>query len=368
LTVRRFIVNNSASFKAWVSGVTYRYRLEGVDEEWRTTQEGRVEYPGLRRGDYLFEVEAIDRDLNRSQQPATVKVHVHFAYGRIAASVGIGMAVLLIALQAGRLVQRDRRLRAANETLQQQTSDLEQSNRDLQNTQSQLIQAEKMATIGLLAGGVAHEINNPLQILLDGARRILRFPADFERHQQSAGLMEQAAQRCSTVVQNLLNYTRKSGDEAEQVDLDEVLRSTVSLLQHNLQQANIHLQVKEGGPPALTGNFNELCTVVTNLVINARDAVLLNPREGVQATIEIATSATSDGAELVVSDNGPGIPEVVRERIFDPFYTTKEVGAGTGLGLSIVQGIVERHGGEIGLASSADGTTFIVRLPISPPG
>jgi two-component system NtrC family sensor kinase len=120
----------------------------------------------------------------------------------------------------------------------------------------------------------------------------------------------------------------------------------------------------------LTGNFNELCTVVTNLVMNARDATLaMKQEDGRTPAIEIATSSTGEGyALLTVKDNGGGIPEDARERIFDPFYTTKEAGAGTGLGLSIVQGIVERHGGEIELTSSAEGAAFTVRLPLNPEG
>ena len=144
---------------AWADMI-YRYRLEGFDAEWRLTQAQRVEYTGLPRGDYLFEVEAIDWDLNRSERPATVIVHVHFAYRQIAVSAGLGLAVLLIALQAGRIVRRDRRLRqanlalsAANQQLQEKSTDLEQANRTLRSTQSQLVQAEKVATIGLLAGG-----------------------------------------------------------------------------------------------------------------------------------------------------------------------------------------------------------------------
>jgi len=349
------------------------YRLEGVDSEWRRTRQDRVEYIDLPRGNYVFRVSAIDDDLNRSQAAAPVAVRVHLAYERIGVVSGLALAVLVIALQAGRIVQRDRRVRqanlalsASNQQLQERSTDLEQANRALKSTQSQLVQAEKMATVGLLAGGVAHEINNPLQILLDGARRILRFPDDTERHRQSAGLMEQAAQRCSSIVLNLLNYTRESGDEAEDVDLNEVVGSTVALLQHNLQQADIELQVDEGDPPPLEGNFTELCTVVTNLVLNARDATLaMKQEDGRKPAIGINTSSDDKGgALLAVRDNGGGIPENARERIFDPFFTTKEVGAGTGLGLSIVDGIVKRHQGRIEVQSElGTGTVFLIHLP-----
>ena len=367
-----FELHRSGLTTPWDEPLTYLYRLEGVDSTWRRTRQPRVEYTDLPRGEYVFRVSAIDRDLNRSEAPATVAVRVHLPYERIRMVSGLALAVLLIAWQAGRIVQRDRRVRqanlalsAANQQLQEKSTDLEEANRTLQSTQSQLVQAEKMATVGLLAGGVAHEINNPLQVLLDGAHRILRSPEDIVRHQQSASLMEQAAQRCSSIVQNLLNYTRRSKDEAEEVDLNEVVRSTLSLLQHNLQQADIQLRVDEGSPPILEGNFTELCTVVTNLVLNARDAALAMQQEDRRKpAIEIATSSIGEeGALLKVRDNGSGIADDVRKRIFDPFFTTKEVGAGTGLGLSIVDGIVKRHGGRIEVESEMGaGTTLLVYL------
>ncbi len=336
--------------------LAYAYKLAGYDADWRWTRDKKVEYSDLSRGRYTFQVRAVDRDLNYSEPAAAVAVDIHLPYERIAWIVVTITGILLFFWQTARIVRRDHRLQAANYALQE-------ANQQLRETRDQLVQAEKMTTLGLLAGGIAHEINNPLQTLLAGSRRILRFPGNTSRHLESAHLMEQAAQRCSTIVQNLLNFTRRSSAEMERVDLGEVVESTLSLVAHLLAQENIEVRIDKGVAPIVKGNFNELCTVLTNLVINARDAVstldgLRKPR------IEISASSSAQGALLQVRDNGPGIATELCERIFDPFFTTKEVGQGTGLGLSIVRGIAERHGGHIELESTeGQGTTFRVRLP-----
>ena len=353
------------SFRTRPDQMVYLYRLEGYDSDWQQTRERRVEYANLAPGEYLFQVKAVDRDLNYSATPVEVQVRVHLPYERIAWITTLILAILLIAWQTARIVRRDRKLQRVNQTLQQQTTDLEQTNRQLRDTQTQLVQAEKMTTLGLLAGGVAHELNNPLQALLTGSQRILRFPDDAERHHQSASLMERAAQHGSAIVQSLLNYTRRVREEVTDVDLNEVVDSTLSLLQHQLEQGDIDLKTTHGERSPIQGNFTELCTVVTNLVMNARDAALSAPRDDDRKPfIRIATAATPAGVVLTVCDSGPGIPPDLCKRIFDPFFTTKEVGAGTGLGLSIVQGIVERHSGSIEVESTeGQGTTFTVHLP-----
>ena len=342
------------SFKTRPEAMVYRYRLSGYDPDWRTTHARRVEYEELPAGEYTFEVQAVDRDLSYSEQPAQVRVSVHRPYERIAWISVTVVGLLLFLWQTVRIVRRDHKLQVANR-------DLGQANHTLRETQAQLVQAEKLATVGLLAGGVAHEINNPLQALLQGAQRILKYPEDIQRHQQSASLMEQAALRCSAIVQNLLNYTRRSGGEFASVDLNAVVDSTLALLQSHLGQAGIAVRVEKGVLPAIEGNFNELCTVLTNLLMNARDALAT---EGNQGIIGITTAKVGGEVMLRVRDNGPGIPAELKERIFDPFYTTKPVGSGTGLGLSIVQGIVQRHQGRIEVESEeGGGVTFAVYLP-----
>lgn len=337
------------SFKTRPGTMVYRYRLDGVDEGWKTTTEQRVEYEDLPIGDYAFEVVAVDRDLGYSAEPARLPLQIVYPLDRFAWIAALGLAVAFAAWQTRRLVQRDRNLRATNV--------------QLRSAQTQLVQAEKMSTVGLLAGGVAHEINNPLQTILDSARRIQLYPDDVERHQQSASLVEQAAQRAAAIVRNLLDFTRASAGDLAPVDLNEVVRSTLALLQHHIDERQVQLQFEAGDVPRLGGNFNDLSTVVTNLVMNAAAATGSMPAP--QRQVDVETSTDGDHVRLTVRDNGPGVPADAQERIFDPFYTSKDVGAGTGLGLSIVQGVVERHQGRIELQSEPGRTEFSVLLPKS---
>lgn len=279
--------------------------------------------------------------------------------------VALALAAVFIAWQIRCVVVRNRKWLAMRQDLQQKNRDLEAAEQQLRHLQDQLIQAEKMTTLGLLAEGIAHALNNPLQTLLTGSRRILRFPEDIGRHRQSARLMEQAALQGSNIVINLLNYARRATPEMELLDLNEVVDSTLSLLQHHLDHQEIDLKITRSDLPPVEGNFNELCTVVTNLVINAHDAVIATAgTKAHRPMIEVSTTSTSAEAVLSVSDSGPGIPDELRARIFDPFFTTKDTSAATGLGLSIARSIVEHHRGRIAVGEATPGNTvFTVYLP-----
>jgi signal transduction histidine kinase/ligand-binding sensor domain-containing protein len=341
--------------------MSFLYRLRGYDDNWSETGNRHVEYEDLPQGDYQFEVKAVDRDLNYSATPATVAVRIHPPYDWIAWVLVTAVGTCLLLWQTLRIVRRDSSLRTANR-------ELEDTNRSLQQAQSQLVQAEKMTTLGVLAGGVAHEINNPMQAILSNARRILRFPQDEVRHAESARLVERAALHCSTIVENLLRYTRRGGDQPRgPVRLDSVVESTIALLQHQLDEDDIELHLECGDPPPFQGDFNELCTVVTNLVINGRDAILAIGGSVPGQWIRISTRAAGGAVVLEVEDSGPGVGAAVLGQVFDPFFTTKGVGQGTGLGLSITRTIVEQHGGTIALSPPKPGagaTLFTVRLPL----
>ena len=349
--------------------MSYLYRMAGFDG-WQVTRRRRVEYDNLPRGDFIFEVLAIDRDLNVSAAAAALAVDVHLPYERITWICVTLLGGLLFLWQTTRIVRRDVWLQTSNRQLANTNLELAGTNRELRETQTQLVQAEKMTTLGVLAGGIAHEINNPLQTILSGARRILRFPEDGQRHGQSAQLIERAAEHCHAIVQSLLSYARRPGSDPHgPVLLDGVVDNTVAFLQHQLDQDGIELQLDRGTPPAVQGDYNELCTVVTNLIMNARDALLTAAAAKDGRWIRVVTRAQDGVTILEVSDNGPGITAQIRAQIFDPFFTTKPVGGGTGLGLSITRSIVERHGGTIAVevtsttAISEGMTVFSVRLP-----
>lgn len=272
-------------------------------------------------------------------------------------------------------------IRALSEELRRWNVELEKRvedrTRELVRTQEQLIQAEKLATLGTLAGGVAHEINNPLTAVLTNAQ-ILKMTAT-EDVKESLDLIEEGAKRCQMIVQKLMKYARKTAEEAphKPVDLNEVVKGTCSLLGFQFQQENIRIEMKLGRVPLISGIANELEQVLTNLLVNARDAVQsasatphwTDPSSGgkMKGMIVIETRKAGDSVELVVSDNGIGISRENQKKIFDPFFTTKDVGAGTGLGLAVSFGILKRHNAVFSVDSApGEGTTFVLRFPLTP--
>lgn len=249
-------------------------------------------------------------------------------------------------------------LRRWNEELEKR---VEERTRELVKTQEQLIQAEKLATLGTLAGGVAHEINNPLTAVLTNAQ-ILRMSAresDFD----SISLIEEGAKRCQLIVQKLMKYARKTDEEApfKSVSLNDVVKSTLNLIEFQFKQENIEVVTDLGEVPLIEGISNELEQVFTNLLVNARDAVTAAKKQG---KITVRTQVSGKAVELSVRDNGIGIAKENLSKIFDPFFTTKDVGAGTGLGLAVSLGILKRHHAIITADSEPNkGTTFIVKFP-----
>ncbi|MBV9086886.1 MAG: PAS domain S-box protein [Acidobacteriaceae bacterium] len=231
--------------------------------------------------------------------------------------------------------------------------------------QAKLMHAEKMAAVGQLVSGVAHEVNNPLTAILGFADLLLEQTDLTESAKKDLRVIVQEAQRTKTIVQNLLSFARQTPAQRKPVDLNAILRRTLQLRSYDF--ANHGLDVVERLDeelPEVTGDSHQLQQVFLNILNNAYDAVTETDRIG---RIEVETSHTADYAEVIFRDNGPGIAHP--ERIFDPFFTTKEVGKGTGLGLSICYGIIREHGGEISCHNNKEqpGATFSVRLPITGP-
>ncbi|MBC8231578.1 AAA family ATPase [bacterium] len=266
--------------------------------------------------------------------------------------------------------ERTQKLSQALENLDERNTQLAESHvqlqtayDDLKRTQEMLIQSEKMATIGTLAGGIAHEINSPMAAILSNAQRILRFEEDLRKHKQSATLIEGAARKCKAIVGSLLKYARGANAEAETVNVNQVVTETLNLLGHHVSLQNIQVQTQLAEVPQIGHSFNELSQVLTNLIVNAQDAILVADRKQA-GEIVITTAEDGDSVSISVTDNGTGMSEKTRRKIFDPFFTTKGVGQGTGLGLSIVAGIVERFNGSIDVVSEVGaGTTFTIRFP-----
>jgi signal transduction histidine kinase len=240
-----------------------------------------------------------------------------------------------------------------------------QRTKELVDVQKQLVQAEKLATVGTLAGGVAHEINNPLAAILTNVQMLLSADTrDAEFDRESLEMIEEATKRCRTIVQKLMAYARRPMEAADitEVDLSAVANNTIAFLRYQLEQENIHIAVNARNEKyAVTASHNELEQVITNIVLNARDAIKLVKRIGL---IDITLSQTHDWVGIQVKDNGIGMTKEVMGRIFDPFFTTKDVGKGLGLGLSICQSIVEKYNGRISVSSEPNkGSLFTIELP-----
>ncbi len=229
--------------------------------------------------------------------------------------------------------------------------------------QREVIQQEKMAAIGMLAGGVAHEINNPLGGIIAFTQLLKRDPAvTDERVKSDLDSIEEAALRCKKIVANLLDFSRSSREnETRRVDLNVILEKVFPFIRREMRSQNVELVFDGAGSlPSVVGAADRLQQVFINLMTNACHAM---EKGGV---LTVKTSVTDGGEYVVVSvkDTGVGIPQALRGQIFDPFFTTKEPGKGTGLGLSISYRIIKDHKGTITFRDVPEGgTEFVVRLP-----
>lgn len=238
---------------------------------------------------------------------------------------------------------------------------LEKTNRLLLRTQKELVVSEKLASIGRLAAGIAHEIGNPLSAI-KGYVDILRrgYALDEDKKKEFLINIQKEIERIDKIIRMLLNYARPTGFELCDVDVNEVVKSALEILSNQGVFKSIRISVCLSQESLWARvDSSQLVQVVINLLLNARDAV------GSGGVISLSTGIASNGdIEIRVQDNGPGIPEGIMDKIFDPFFTTKEPGKGTGLGLFVSQRIVESFGGRILVESeSGKGTTFKVLLP-----
>jgi two-component system NtrC family sensor kinase len=237
---------------------------------------------------------------------------------------------------------------------------------DASDLQSKLMHTEKMAALGQLVSGVAHEVNNPLAAIVGFTDLLLENPAVPDEAKEELRVILQEAQRTRVIVQNLLSFARQMPAQREPLQVTSVLRQTMKLRAYDFSNHGVELTEEYlEDLPAVIGDPHQLQQVFLNIINNAYDAVQETRRAG---RIKVSTAKRGGHLEISFRDNGPGISKM--DRIFDPFFTTKEVGKGTGLGLSICYGIIRAHNGEIVACNNADGfgSTFVVRLPIAETG
>lgn len=297
-----------------------------------------------------------------------------------------------------RVIARTQELVTANLELKQVTGQLESAYSELQSTQSRMLQQEKMASIGQLAAGVAHEINNPMGFIISNLNSLKKYTdkiisftnfqsaalekltVDTAAQQTAADVTAQrktlkldyilkdldnlilesleGAERVKKIVQELKSFARLDEADFRVVDINEGLESTIKIVWNELKY-NATVKKEYGDIPRTACNLGQLNQVFMNILVNAAQAI------ETQGEISIVTSSDAGNIYVAISDSGSGIPPEKLNRIFEPFYTTKEVGKGTGLGLSIAYDIIKKHNGEIQVESEVGkGTTFRIALPI----
>ena len=231
--------------------------------------------------------------------------------------------------------------------------------------ESQLSQAEKMSSIGLLAAGVAHEVNTPLAVISSYAQMLMKQANGDEKVSNLLEKITRQTFRASEIVNNLLNFSRTSSTEFSDINVNKIIAETITLLEHQFKTSHIKLETDlDVNLPLIYGNPGKLQQVFLNLFVNAKDAMA-----GSGGTLSIRT-AVNNGVSIIVSDTGAGIAPEHISKIYDPFFTTKTApregqSRGTGLGLSVTYGIIQEHAGKIRVESNpGQGTSFYLEFPL----
>ncbi len=272
-------------------------------------------------------------------------------------------------------IDLEREVRRRTEVLEQRNAELHDALEKLRRAQDDLVRTEKLASMGRLVAGIAHEINNPVNAVINtlgpldecirhisAAQSPAEIAAAVAQAEEMLRVVQRGAARSKAIVQALHNYSRGDESVPRELNLGRSVDDTVDLLRHRLKNIRVEKAIDPG--LRVVGFAGQIDQVLMNLVTNAAQAIGERPEGGL---IKIGVRRDGADAQITVTDDGPGIPAEVLPRIFDPFFTTKDVGEGSGLGLSIVHGIIERHGGRIRAESRpGEGTVFRVWLPLPP--
>jgi C4-dicarboxylate-specific signal transduction histidine kinase len=252
--------------------------------------------------------------------------------------------------------------------LKETTEEVQQREQELREKQEQLVQAGKLATLGELTTGVAHELNNPLNnigLFIGNAIDLIELgmeDPDLERILQELHNAMHQVHKATEIISHLRTFGRATSVSRESVEISRVIRSSLSLVQEQLRLRQIEVKLLLEEEVFVMGNAIQLEQVFINLLTNARDAMAHSTRK----IITIGCTSQANGVEIRFCDTGTGIPVGLEQRIFDPFFSTKEVGAGTGLGLSITYGIIKEHQGTIVVENCPDeGALFLIQLPFN---
>jgi two-component system NtrC family sensor kinase len=297
----------------------------------------------------------ISEKISRPVQHLT-KASIQVSQGNLSPEIGpissseIGVLQKTFKQMLASIQERDQRQRAESET--------------------KLLQSEKQASVGRLAGGVAHEINNPLTGIFTFTHMLLKRKDIPEEVRQDLETIAQETERVRKIVKGLLDFSRQTELDREPTDVNRLIRFTISLVEHQALIRGISLNFEPGEKlPTITLDRNQMQSVLLNIIINALDATGAGGSITITSGIGVSTGKPGqNGIEILCTDTGCGIPPENLNKLFDPFFTTKDVGHGTGLGLAVSYGIIERHGGTVWVQSKVGkGSTFKIWLPIEEP-
>jgi two-component system NtrC family sensor kinase len=256
-------------------------------------------------------------------------------------------------------------LKSSNEEITQRSSELEGANRELKETQVQLIQTEKLSSLGRLAAGVAHELNNPLTGVMTFSHLLLK-RAEDEATKKDLNIIVRETTRCKGIIKGVLDFARETPPKRKECQVNEVINRTLSILEPQSIFHNITIETRlDETLPHIWIDDNQIEQVLMNIALNAAEAMKD------KGTLSLASGLNERGdyVEVRIKDTGTGIPQENLSKIFDPFFTTKNPQEGTGLGLSVSYGIIQKHHGDIIVESEVGkGTSFIIKLPVEKKG
>jgi two-component system NtrC family sensor kinase len=277
-------------------------------------------------------------------------------FGRLANSFN----AMTVALQASR-----RELQQMNESLERRVAERTQA---LHRAEAEAVRGEKLASVGLLAAGIAHELNNPLTGILTFTSLLRRSLPDGSPDAEDLDLVIRETKRCAAIIRRLLDFAREKAPEKKFADLNRLIEDTVHIVEQPAQLQDIEIRLElDRSLPEVWMDPSMIEQVVMNMLVNAQHAISEKGRITLRTRRADPAAGAAPMVEIAIADTGCGIPEKNLQRIFDPFFTSKEVGKGTGLGLSVSHGIVEAHGGRIEVESRVgEGSTFRVLLPLEP--